>query len=652
MKLSVIIVNFNVEYFLEQCLLSVYRALKDIPSEVIVVDNNSIDNSVEVVKKKFPKVNLVENKENVGFAKANNQAIKASKGEYVLLLNPDTVVEENTFHKTIEFMDKTPDAGGLGVKMIDGKGNFLPESKRGLPTPRVAFHKIFGLSRLFPKSKRFGGYHLGYLNDDKVHQVDILSGAFMMIRKTVLDKVGLLDESFFMYGEDIDLSYRILQGGYKNYYFPKTRIIHYKGESTKKSSVNYIFVFYRAMVIFARKHFSQKNAKIFSVLINLAIYFRAFIAIVDRFTRRSVLPIMDLTLIISGLFMITRYYQEFNDLVFPGGLLLVALPAYALIWHWSVYFSGGYDKPVKITNIIRGVIAGMAIILIIYAVLPKAYQFSRGVIFLGTAWVTLCYWGTRKLFSLWSLKGYVPNTAKKFAIVGKKDEADRVVDLLKQTDQHIEHISYVNPHVNGKVPEFAGNISQLRQISHIHKIDEIIFCARDNSSQRIIDLMSKIENRNLDYKIAHPESLYLIGSNSINTSGDMYMLNINAITSTNNIRNKRIVDIVMSLALLVSSPLLIWFMKKKMNFFKNIFSVLIGRKTWVSYSKDQNRQGFNLPRIKPGILSQVDILKEKPTGETITKLNIVYAKDYKYTTDVNIILKSLDKLDRIETNLV
>ena len=283
-SISVIIVNYNVEFFLEQCLNSVKKALQNTDGEVFVVDNNSIDGSVEMVKSKFPDVSLIENKKNVGFSTANNQAIKLSKGEFVLLLNPDTVIEEDTLSKVVNFMKSNTKAGGLGVRMVDGKGQFLPESKRGLPTPTIAFYKIFGLSKLFPKSKKFGQYHLGHLSEFEINEVDILSGAFMLMHKKALDKVGLLDETFFMYGEDVDLSYRIQKGGYKNFYFPETRIIHYKGESTKKSSINYVFVFYRAMVIFAEKHFSSKNAKLFSNLINSAIYLRAFIAIINRFT--------------------------------------------------------------------------------------------------------------------------------------------------------------------------------------------------------------------------------------------------------------------------------------------------------------------------------------------------------------------------------
>ena len=194
MKLSVIIVNYNVEHFLEQCLLSVQKASKGIEVEVFVVDNNSIDGSINMIKEKFPEVIMIVNNENVGFSKANNQAIRLAIGELVLLLNPDTIVEEDTFKKCIQFMENNENAGGLGVKMIDGKGKFLPESKRGLPTPSVAFYKIFGLSALFPRSKKMGQYHLGYLSKDENHEIQILSGAFMLIKKKVLDKIGLLDE--------------------------------------------------------------------------------------------------------------------------------------------------------------------------------------------------------------------------------------------------------------------------------------------------------------------------------------------------------------------------------------------------------------------------------------------------------------------------
>ena len=215
MKLSVVIVNYNVKYFLEQCLHSVEAAVRDLDAEVFVVDNNSVDGSVEMVLEKFPHIKLIVNTVNTGFSVANNQAIRESSGEYILLLNPDTVVELDTFTRSVEFMDAHPDAGGLGIKMVDGSGKYLPESKRGLPTPAVAFYKIFGLSTLFPKSKVFGQYHLGYLDRDQTHVVDVLAGAYMMLRRETLEKTGLLDEQFFMYAEDSDRGLRITKAGNK-----------------------------------------------------------------------------------------------------------------------------------------------------------------------------------------------------------------------------------------------------------------------------------------------------------------------------------------------------------------------------------------------------------------------------------------------------
>ena len=284
MKLSVVIVNYNVKYFLEQCLRSVLKASEYIDTEIFVVDNNSSDDSVPYLTNLFPEVTFIANKDNPGFSKANNQAIGLAKGEYVLLLNPDTVVGEHSFLNVCRFMDEHPDAGALGVKMVDGHGNFLPESKRGFPSPWNSFCKMFGLSKLFPKSPVFAKYHLRYLNENEIHEVDVLAGAFMLLRKSVLDEIGLLDEAFFMYGEDIDLSYRVILGGYKNYYFPE-QIIHYKGESTKKD-FKYVKIFYQSMIIFFNKHYPHYG-KLYTTLIYIAVYLRAGIHILSILTRKK-----------------------------------------------------------------------------------------------------------------------------------------------------------------------------------------------------------------------------------------------------------------------------------------------------------------------------------------------------------------------------
>ena len=261
--------------------------MKNIDGEIIVIDNNSVDGSFEFFENRFLSVNFTWNKTNSGFAKANNQALKIAKGEYILFINPDTIVAEDCFEKCISFIKSKNNNCALGIKMIDGSGNFLKESKRAFPSPSTSFYKLSGLSKLFPHSKTFSKYHLGYLSENKNHEVDVLAGAFMMIPKRILDIVGGFDEEFFMYGEDIDLSFRIQKAGFKNYYFAESSIIHFKGESTKKGSLNYVKIFYKAMSIFVKKHYGGKQAGLFSFFIHIAILMRAALAAGSRLFRRK-----------------------------------------------------------------------------------------------------------------------------------------------------------------------------------------------------------------------------------------------------------------------------------------------------------------------------------------------------------------------------
>lgn len=652
MKLSVVIVNYNVKYFLEQCLYSVRKASTNIETEIFVVDNNSVDGSVKMVREKFPEAILIDNKENLGFAKANNQAMRIAKGEYILLLNPDTIVEDDTFTKVVSFMDETPDAGGLGVKMIDGTGRFLPESKRGLPTPNVAFYKIFGLSAIFPKSKIFGKYHLGYLDKEEINEIDILAGAFMLMRKTALDKVGLLDEEFFMYGEDIDLSYRLTLGGYKNYYYPKTRIIHYKGESTKKSSVNYVLVFYNAMVIFAKKHFSKKNAKLFSVLINFAVYLRAFVAIANRFTKRALLPLIDIVLFFTGIYFIKGYWEQ--NIIFPDGgqyppeFMNIVVPVYILIWLFSIFFSGGYDRPLKLHKIISGISIGTIIILVAYALLDESWRFSRAIIILGALWGIASITGIRLLLHTFKLVKIGTEKNRRFVIVGNKNEAERVSELLNRTYLNPGFIGFIKP---DNAPEknngFIGNISQVKDIITIYKIDEVIFCSKDIAHREIIDKMSELHIAHVDYKIAPEDSLSIIGSNSINTAGDLYIVNINAIDKASNLRNKRLLDLLVSFLLVFLLPISIFIVRKPLGYFINIAKVFFGKRSWVGYYKDENCKTDKLPSIKTGVLNPTDSFKHKIVMEdTPKRLNLLYARDYKTLNDLNIIFRGFKNLGR------
>lgn len=305
-KLSIIIVSYNVKYYLEQCLLSVQRAIEGIDAEVIVVDNHSHDGSVAYLERRFSHVNFVASNHNLGFARANNVGIRQSKGEYVLLLNPDTIVGEEVLKGCIEFMDSHPDAGGCGVKMIKANGEKANESRRGIPSPMTAFYKMSGLCARFPKSPKFGHYYMSDLSWDKPGQIEIISGAFCMIRRSALYKVGLLDEDYFMYGEDIDLSFRILKGGFKNWYLPFT-ILHYKGESTQKGSFRYIHVFYEAMHIFFRKHYSHLSF-LLSIPIKLAIYAKALAALIGMTVNR----------IQKSLGFFRPNVEQFPDFIFIG----------------------------------------------------------------------------------------------------------------------------------------------------------------------------------------------------------------------------------------------------------------------------------------------------------------------------------------------
>lgn len=617
---------------------------------MFVVDNNSVDGSVALIREKFPQVKLIQNKDNAGFSVANNQAIRVSSGKYVLLLNPDTVVQEDTFEKALAFMETHPDAGGLGIKMLDGKGNFLPESKRGLPTPAVAFYKIFGLAALFPGSKKFGQYHLTYLNKDQTHPVDVLSGAFMLIRKEALEKVGLLDETFFMYGEDIDLSYRITQGGYKNYYFADSSIIHYKGESTKKSSVNYVIVFYKAMAIFANKHFSQSNAQLFNVLIHLAIYLRAGLAIITRFVRQLFFPAIDFVLILLGIYFCKTIY-EIKFKLYPNfyskEIINLFFPVYTLIWMSFVYFSGGYDVPQKLRKIVRGVLAGTAFILIVYSLLPEYYRFSRALILIGSAYTLLVYLFTRLLYHTLKIKRFKLGSHKanaRIAIIGSEAEFDRVSALLKQTNIDAEFLGFISSENNGvKSPSYIGRLNQINEAIDIHHLNEIIFCARDISSQEIIDKMITLVTKGVEFKIAPPESLSIIGSNSIDTAGDLYVIDVNNVGRPENRRNKRLLDVLASFFMLLFFWILIWFQKNKANFIANIFRVLFGAYSWVGYGKSIRK---DLPAIRPSILTPADLLPQGASEDRINKALLNYSKNYQINNDFTILYKQWRELGK------
>lgn len=652
MDISIVIVSFNVRYFLESCLYSVYKALKEVKGEVIVVDNNSVDGTFRMVEEKFPEVKIIPNRENIGFAKACNQGIGIARGRYVLLLNPDTLIEETTLTKCIQFMDEHPEAGALGVKMIDGKGNFLPESKRALPTPMVAFYKIFGLGCLFPRSRTFNRYYLGHLDKNKTTSVEVLTGAFMMLRKEILEEIGGLDEDYFMYGEDIDLSYRITQAGYRNYYFPETTIVHYKGESTKKGSLNYVILFYKAMLIFAGKHFSRQRAGFISLLIRPAIYIRAAISAIRRVLAVIVWPLIDVVLLYAGYMFLVPFWEQYKfqtPSYYPPEFLYFVIPVYIIIWIISIWIAGGYKKPVRLWYFIRGLLLGMVVILVIYALLPVRLRFSRALILLGAGWGLPAGVAMRLAFSL--IPGDIFTLAakqqKKILVVSYEKEFNRISKFLKQLDIRTDIFGYVPPDDKESRGPVLGHQDQLPEIVKIHHIQEIIFSAMDTRSNHIIRTMNRLSGVPVEFKVALPEGSPIVGSSFVERPGELYLVDLNAVSHLRNKLKKRLLDVILAFLFFVLSPVMLLIVKSRKNFIRNCFRVLSGRKTWVGYCRIGTAVTDDLPVLPESILCPLNLSDTaNPDHKLINNINQTYARNYHLSFDLKIIFRNITRLGK------
>lgn len=619
MILSVVIVNYNVKHFLDQCLQSVFasdRILSDgqkLELEVFCVDNNSVDGSMEMVAEKYPQVIGIVNKENVGFAKANNQALEQFQGDYLLLLNPDTIVEKETFVKCVDFIRQHADCGGLGVKMINGEGQFLKESKRGFPTPETSFYKISGLIKLFPHHPKIARYYLGHLSNDEVNEIEILPGAFIMMSRESYEKVGGLDESYFMYGEDIDFSWRFILAGYKNYYLPTTRIIHYKGESTKKGSMNYVYTFYNAMVIFAKKYFSGNNARLYIGLINLAIWARAGLSFVKRIVSKIAQPLVDFLVAFCGFVAVKQLWATFwaeNVSYYPSVYTWMVIPFYILFMMLVSWLYGGYDKPLKVTRLIKGMGLGCLLLLAFYSLLDETQRYSRMVLLLGSAWSILSAVAIR----IPQLRKHSDNTL----LVGSQAETQRVEQLIKNYGIETLLVEHADP----------SKGLQLEELIRVFKITDVVFCGRDIQTQDIISQMASLQTTGVRFKIVPYDSDIIIGSNAISSGEDLFSVDLNTIDTPFNRRNKRLFDLLSSLLLLILSPLHFWFQKQKRTVFPHLFQVLVGKKSWVSPEN--------------GIFSPADILDRKPTDTS--HLNQRYKRNYKLGTDVAILFKNINRL--------
>ena len=638
MKLSVIIVNYNVKHFLELCLCSVQKAIAGIPAEIIVVDNCSADNSIDYLQPKFPAIQFIANKENLGFAKGCNIGLSLATGKYILFLNPDTFVPEDCFQKCISFLESHADAGALGIRMLDGRGKFLKESKRAIPSPMTSLYKLFGLSILFPRSKVFSKYHLGHLNENENNEVDVLAGAFMMIKKEVLEKVGSFDEIFFMYGEDVDLSYRIQKGGYKNYYFAESCIIHFKGESTRKGTMNYVRMFYNAMSIFVRKHYSGSRAGIFNFLIHTAIWIRAFFSAATHFIRRIGLPLIDAGLILLSFWLMKNIWSQYvrTGIEYERTLLWVAFPAYTVFFLITAYYAGLYDRWYKRSELVQSMLIATIILLAGYALLPERFRFSRGILLFGTLLafvvISLLRWLLISANVLLSNKDREGNAST--LIIASLQEYQRTIQLVKEAGLHERILGRIAVSENDE--SSVGYWKKLPELSSAIPFREVVFCEGSLSFSDIIQGVQQLPS-NICIKFHASGSCSIVGSDSKDTSGEA-MSKENGFNLGNpyNRRLKRLIDIFISFFGILIFPVHVFVVKKPFAFVANCFAVLFAKKTWVGYALSEK----NLPKLRKAVIAcnGVNIsAKQQLPAESLQIMDYWYARDYEPANDLKLL---------------
>jgi GT2 family glycosyltransferase len=599
MKVSVIIINYNVKYFLEVCLHSVLRALKPYESEVIVVDNNSRDGSNEMVAEKFPGVILVANKDNKGFSKANNQGVAIAKGEYIMFLNPDTVLPEDFFQKTIPYLDVHPEAGALGPKIIDGKGQFSPDGKKSFPTLSVAIFKTTGINKLFPKSPYFNKYYAVHVKDNETAPVDVLSGCCMMVRSKVITEVGgAFDEDYFMYCEDVDLSYRIQKAGYKNIYYPEATMIHYKGESTRKATLSYVRIFNEALATFVKKHYSKQQASLFILFINIGIVLRAILSLVKQIFKVLRMPLFDALILLLTLWFMKEFWvgEVKNIQPISINLVLATFPVYIFLWIGSMYLNGAYDQSYRALRVVRGMLIGTVLILAYYGLLEKEMRYSRAIIVLSGFVGTVLLLGFHELLHRLGIFKFIPydTIPKKAAIVADEKNYEQTAATLQlvhyapevagrisveNTNIQIPNSKFQIPNSKSQIPNSTlGNIGDLKQLLYTGGIDEVIFCVNGLTYQEILNNMQLCGGQ-YDYKIHLQGSQSFVGSNSSHTAGDLYTLDLSYnLNSFAQQRNKRVFDMVSALLFMLIVPVAVFMVRKPGGYLRNCLAVLAGRK--------------------------------------------------------------------------
>jgi len=556
MDISVIIVSYNVKEFLQQSLLSLKKTLVGLDSEIIIVDNASVDGSTRVVKSEFPEIKLIENEENLGFARACNQGLEIAKGEYLLLLNPDTLLQEDTISTMIDFFENNPDAGAAGCKILNADGTLQKACRRSFPTPSVAIPKMLGLSRLFPNNKFFGKYNLTYKDPDELIEVDAVSGSFLMFRKEVYEKIGGLDEDYFMYAEDLDFCYRIKEAGWEIYYVPDTQIVHYKGESAKLASFDNLIVFYKAMGIFVNKHFSKGAYFFIDIFLKFGIVIRGFLSLVSRAIRKYFIPFVDATLVVLSI-LVTHLLQ--SPTITSSQTLISMILFYLLLWLGVGYTVGLYDK--RVLSYSRASVA--AIIGLIISFL--ANNVFDDMIY-SPRYINYCFLAIALLIPGWRIsllmlqrRKFIPLKSKlmrslllrRTILIGSGEETRRIA---KKMQAHIEHgfeiLGFVDKNYNidriNGFP-FLGNIENLNEIVRIHKATELIFTTDQFDNEDILNVLDQVRNERVEARIVPRNLDFILGKSSVEKIEDIPLIEVDYnIFYFSNQFFKRIFDIIVS----------------------------------------------------------------------------------------------------------
>ena len=625
---SIIIVSYNVKLFLEQTIISVLSST-GINLDVIVIDNNSADGSVEMVKNRFPEVNLMENDTNAGFAKACNQGISIAESKYVLFLNPDTVIEKDTIHNCFTFAEQHTDVGAIGVQMLDGAGQYLEESKRAFPTPLRALFKTSGLSKLFPNSKLFSAYNLGHISKDDQIDVEVLCGAFMFIRKKVLDEIGGFDESYFMYGEDIDLSYRIINAGHRICYLGHNKIIHYKGQSTNRDGNSYINNFYGAMNIFASKHLAERSSML-KLFLGLGIFFRKFIQRIGNVLSQLIWLALDGVAFALGFWLIKEWWANlrFEDAsYYDSSPILMNVIMYVVVWLLILYLLRAYRPMGRFKVYVLAILIALIIILITYGLLPESSRTSRAIILIGSIWVLFS-----GLLIRWVYNYFVDSKVerKRIGVIGKDAESNRASKIVLSDPNLIGNVDV-------QTLGLVTSISELKGYIKFYNLNELVFCLADLDLKTVLKLMNEV-GKNIQYKIIGDSSLNIIGSSGSNIHGESYGLDLlYRIEQENNRYYKRMFDILFSVMMILLSPVLYLFKNFRSNVsLASLFGVLWNKKTLIGYIENERTEG--LPKLLPSVIS---ISSTPLNNESINQMNTSYALHYSPWKDVSILLNTI-----------